>query len=47
MKYTVTYQSTQEVDAKDRGEAIAQVRDTQGQVDIISVVVDRPTGHYL
>lgn len=46
-KFTVVYQSTQVVDAMDRGEAIAQVRDQQGQVEIISIVTEPPRGQYL
>ena len=47
-KFTVTYQATRDVEAPDRGEAIAQIRDQEPEkVQIISVLNEAPTGQYL
>ena len=47
-KFSVTYEITKEVEATDRGEAIALVRDeVPVTISVTRVVEDKPTGQYL
>lgn len=48
-KFSVTYEVTKDVEASDRGEAIAKVRDevSPQSVAVTRVVETNPTGQYL